>query len=358
MIAPSNPPTDLSDYHLAVIASHNVFTFLQTLVCSLTDNQIRYRKLVIGDAGLLPSEIEWVRSMIGDKLDVERFDLREEGDGFVTQSAQYRKIIYNRVPFLRDLFLNDEVDHVVQLDADTMIVSNDFSLLDRSADVTLNVHKVAPNGSVFKEFGDDYPNCGVIFWHNPWACFDVLATWERLRDTLDPHPGQFEQNCFLHMMASPAWKHLDVQMLHCRFYNCYHPFWFRDSQTSLLHLKGSGVHKTLDARLKRMLNIWQTGQAPLPDSGWLVVEDASCRHQFELQELWGEAHASLLNGTISTSSKTVADQTPEGFKLVDGDSQIAFNKHDNTAIVTNAWICNETENNGSLMITSNQRRVL
>ena len=289
----------LRDHHVAVIASSNVMPFLLNLLQSIEQNKIKLRQLVIGDAGLSPLDRSMLMARVRhtplqSKLELVELPLRDEGVGFKTQSESYRKVINNRVSFLRGLFLRDDVDHVLQLDADTELLSNDFSELDLSCDATLTMRRVSPGGHVSGIWSDAYPNCGVIFWNDPWACLEVLDVWDGLRKSLPPHSGQYEQNAFVQMMKTEAWGRLTVQELPCRTFNCYHPFW-RDGDERIVHLKGTGIDTSFAARKARM----DTPNTELPTkSGFLIMEDASMEAAFELERLIG-GESSLHDGISS-----------------------------------------------------------
>jgi hypothetical protein len=228
--------TTIKAYSLAIIASHNVFSFLEHHVRQLSERGIRYKRLYVGDAGLshderraIEAEVEGVEFL---DLGVKVFD-----SGFKTQSEPYRKVIRNRIPFLRRVFELAEYGPVLQLDADTAIITNDFSLIDRNAHVTLTVRETEPWEHVELKREKRYPNCGVIFWHQPRSCLDFLAKWESIQESSAPHAGQYEQNHFYQAMKEEEFRRLDVQRVHCKFYNCYLPYWV-NKHTAILHYKG------------------------------------------------------------------------------------------------------------------------
>ena len=172
----------LSDYTLAVIASNNVYSYLKQHVLLLMNMGIEYEKLVVGDAGLIEDQKKEIKSALQEKVEFVSLDHQNSDVGFKTQSDQYRKIIDNRLDFLRSLFKRPDVKRVVQLDADTGVIRNDFSMLDKSADISLTVRPVTPYDHILAQFQVDYPNCGVIFWNNPKNCLDFLDAWERYKN--------------------------------------------------------------------------------------------------------------------------------------------------------------------------------
>ncbi len=228
----------LSDYTLVVIASHSVFPFLRQFVSLLLRNRIQYHSLVVGDSGLLPQERAYLSRKLGAKLEVIPLEYQNTDASIQTQSQEYRKIISQRIDLLRRLFQRDSVKRVAQLDADTGIVSNDFGLLQPGADLVLSIRKVGPDGHASGKAQNDYPNLGVVFWNNPTKCLPFLDAWEATMSEVTPSEGQFEQNFFLHAMAKPAFRNLNVQKIHCRFYNCYEPEWI-NPKTSILHYKST-----------------------------------------------------------------------------------------------------------------------
>ena len=228
----------LTEYTLAVIASNNVYSYLKQHVFLLLNMNIEYDKLVIGDAGLLEDQKLEIKNVLQDKVEFLPLGHQNSDVGFKTQSDEYRRIIDNRINFLRTLFKRDDVKRVVQLDADTGVIRNDFSMLDKDADVSLTVRPVTPYDHILAQFQVDYPNCGVIFWNRPKNCLNFLDAWEKYRNENPPKGGQYEQNYFLHACLTDAFKDLNVQKIHCAYYNCYNREWFNE-KTSVLHYKGS-----------------------------------------------------------------------------------------------------------------------
>ncbi len=229
---------DISDYTLAIIASNNVFEYLKQHVFILKNLNINFKKLVIADLGLLKEQKAYLKGILQEKIEFVDFENKNFNKGFKTQSDQYRKIIDNRINFLRMLFLDEDNRRVIQLDADTAIIRNDFSMLDKDADVSLTVRPVTPWDHILAQFQVDYPNCGVIFWNNPRKCLSFLNAWEEYKDNNPPKGGQYEQNYFLHACLGKEFKALNVQKIHCAYYNCYERQWLND-KTSILHYKGS-----------------------------------------------------------------------------------------------------------------------
>jgi len=228
---------NIEEYTIATIASHNVIDFLRQLVDSLLQNNIKFKKMVIGNAGLLQEEVEQLREQLREKIEFIDFENQLCHDGIKTQSNDYKKIIDNRVPFLREIFTDPETERVIQLDADTAIISNDFSLLEKDSDITLTVREVGPHDHVLAIADKEYPNCGVIFWNNPTNCLNFLNMWSVVQERVNSHPGQYEQNYFYRATKTKVFQSLKVQKLHCRHYNCYMPDWISE-QTSILHYKG------------------------------------------------------------------------------------------------------------------------
>jgi hypothetical protein len=229
---------NISEYTLAIIASNNVFSYLLQHVLILKNLNIIFKKLIVADIGLLGDQRKTLIGILGDKIEFVDFKNKNFNTGFKTQSDQYRRIIDNRISFLKQLFENEENERVIQLDADTSIIRNDFSMLDKDADVSLTVRPVTPWDHILGQFQVDYPNCGVIFWNNPKKCLNFLDAWERYKNNNPPKDGQYEQNYFLHACLEKEFKALSVQKIHCAYYNCYEKDWLND-KTSILHYKGS-----------------------------------------------------------------------------------------------------------------------
>ena len=229
---------DVSEYTLAIIASNNVFDYLKQHIFFLENAHIRFKNLVIGDAGLLESQRREISSIFKDRVSYIDFEDKNYDTNFKTQSNEYRKIIDNRIDFLRKIFLNEDTQHVIQLDADTAIIQNNFKMLNKSADVSLTVRPVTPYDHILGQFQVDYPNCGVIFWNNPKSCIPFLDHWEKYKQENPPKGGQYEQNYFLHACLDETFTSLNVQKIHCAYYNCYNSDWI-NQDTSILHYKGN-----------------------------------------------------------------------------------------------------------------------
>src|SRR5690606_9626357 len=112
------------------IASHNCFAFVKQFVTAFVTYRIKARSLLLGDAGLRDYEIEYVKRMLPIPVKVIGQSSQIYKNGIDTQSDDYRKIISNRIPFLRQVFALANYGPVLQIDADTAIVSNNFSLVD------------------------------------------------------------------------------------------------------------------------------------------------------------------------------------------------------------------------------------
>ena len=168
---------DIADYTLAVIASNNVFRYLYQHVYFLESREIRFKRLVIGDAGLLSIQKAVIAGFLPGKISFLDLEKKRYESGFKTQSDEYREVIDNRIPFLRTLFQDSSIDGVVQLDADTAVIQNNFKMLDKCADMSLTVRPVTPYDHILRQFQVDYPNCGVIFWNKPrrWTRLPVTA---------------------------------------------------------------------------------------------------------------------------------------------------------------------------------------
>lgn len=240
MIFYPNEPQDISEYSLAIIASNNVYSFLKQHVLFLINMQINFKTLFVGDAGLLEGQIREITDSLRGRVVFISLKHQNAETGFKTQSDQYRRIIDNRIDFLKTIFLRDDVHRVVQLDADTSIIRNDFSMLDKSCDISLTVRPVSPGDHILGQFQVDYPNCGVIFWNNPRKCLDFLDAWQDYKNENPPKGGQYEQNYFLHACLTDSFKKLNIQKIHCAYYNCYNRDWL-NQKTSIIHYKGNSA---------------------------------------------------------------------------------------------------------------------
>ena len=219
------------NYVVAVIANNNVVIFLKLLLESLECIKFDFSKFYLGDAGLDDHNF---------KHEINIIDLPNKKYGkFRTQSPDYRYIISNRVRFLNRVSQITQGQSILQLDADTYVIKDDFSLVDSSADVTLTVREAEVGGYIpkFVSQKSHYPNLGVVFWNKPDRCKQFWRRWDELRTVLPPHPGQYEQNIFLHAMQEESFKKLKAQKIQCYYYNCYDPSWLRYNP-SILHFKG------------------------------------------------------------------------------------------------------------------------
>jgi len=226
----------LEDHFIAVMASHNVMKFLNLLIESLKRLNFDFSQFYLGDVGLKKEDVVKIK----EKIDINIIDLPEKNEGeFRTQSVDYRKIIDNRVIFLNKVHEKAKEKGILQLDADTYIVRNDFSLIDPDADLTLTVRDALPHlvVSEFKNHCKHYPNLGVVFWNKPPNCKKLWQECERLRKIIDPSNHQYEQNIFLHAMESEAFKELKVQKIKCEYYNCYNVDWLK-YEPAIIHFKG------------------------------------------------------------------------------------------------------------------------
>lgn len=229
---------NISEYSLAVIASNNVYNYVLQQAIIIKNLNISFKNMFIADLGLLKEQKDNLSKIIGNNLFFIDFENKNYNTGFKTQSNEYRSIIDNRISFLRTLFLDSRVEKVLQLDADTSIIRNDFSMLDKSSDISLTVRPVTPWDHILGQFQVDYPNCGVVFWNNPKNCLKFLDAWEEYKNNNPAKGGQYEQNYFLHACLSDEFRKLNVQKIHCAYYNCYEREWLNE-KTSILHYKGS-----------------------------------------------------------------------------------------------------------------------
>ena len=228
---------NIEDYTIAIVASNNVFNFLRQNLIILKNQNIKYKNICIADAGLLEEQKKFIVELIGNKVSFYNCNHKNYDVGFKTQSNEYRKIIDNRISFLKYL-INNNIERILQLDADTAIISNNFCMLNKAADVSLTVRPVTPDDHILGQFQVDYPNCGVIFWNNSKRCLDFINYWEEYKDNNPPKGGQYEQNYFLHATLSEQFNKLNVQKIHCAYYNCYKREWI-NRLTSILHYKGN-----------------------------------------------------------------------------------------------------------------------
>ena len=123
---------DIKEYKLAVIASNNVYKYLKQHVIITAGMNINHAGLIIGDGGLLEEQKQEIKEVLKEKVEFLELNHKNEETGFKTQSDQYRKIIDNRISFLRRIFERQDVERVIQLDADTSIIRNDFSNISRA----------------------------------------------------------------------------------------------------------------------------------------------------------------------------------------------------------------------------------
>ena len=238
----------LKNYVLGIIANHSVINFVDVFLASMRDNCIEYDCLCFGDAGFL----------LEDKKRIENYGLRVifvdmpekfTCENIVTQDKIYRRIISSRIWFLQEVHALGN-NRVVSLDADTAIISNDFSLLDMDSDLTLTVRDAGPGLHVLPIRESDYPNCGVVFYHDIENCLPFFQRWMWCQESMQQHPLTFEQWYFYKAMQYDEFSFLDVQKIHCRFYNCYEPNWINDS-TSIIHFKSHQQRYDFKSRVSR-----------------------------------------------------------------------------------------------------------
>ena len=226
----------LNQYALAIIANNSAYRFLQQFVSIYKLRNIKSQTLYVGDAGLLPEQKLSLWGAFPGRLEFVDLPQKVFESGVKTQSLLYRKIIDNRIYFLRYLFENYPDQKIIQLDADTGIITNDLDLIDANSDMTLSVRPAAAVNHVMNREEEEYPNLGVVFWNNAARCLDFLNAWEKVAKDLPPSTKQYEQNTFYHAMQTAEFKSLNVQKIHCRYYNCYDPGWVNE-KTSILHYK-------------------------------------------------------------------------------------------------------------------------
>lgn len=195
-----------------------MYEMTRALVDSIPD---RF-KVVIADAGLLMRE----REVLQPSYD---FAYKHYGDVRI-QSKSYRELIAQRPRFLLTLFETEK--HVLSMDADTEFIKDDLSLLDSSSDMTLSVRE---SQNVWGQYDPKYPNLGVVFYHNPKKCAPFVRRWEEITYSKEPLKT-FEQGNFYRAMQEEEFKQLNVQYLHCKYYNCYETAW-KNCKTSIIHKK-------------------------------------------------------------------------------------------------------------------------
>ena len=241
----------LKDHAIAVIANHNVMNFVEKLLSSIKDNEIEHKHIYFGDAGFLPEDRKIIEEY-GLKVTYVRLPSGYTDDDIKTQSKAYRGIICHRVWFLKQIHQLGN-NKIISLDADTAIISNDFSLLDTDSDITLTVREAGPNLHVLPIWEPDYPNCGVIFYNDMEKCMPFLDRWLWCQDSSEiaEHISTFEQWYFYHAMQYEEFEKLNCQRIHCRMYNCYDPDWVNE-QTSIIHYKTwDAFHDTFETRVGR-----------------------------------------------------------------------------------------------------------
>ena len=240
----------LKNYALCVMANHNVMDFTAELLSSIRDNSIEYKHIYFGDVGFTEDD---KKALKGYGLDITFIDLEYKftSTGSKTQSPEYRKIIAQRPQFLQTVASMGN-NSLVSLDADTAVISNDFTLLNTSKDITLTVREAGPDIHVLPIFEVDYPNCGVIFYHNMKNCEKFFERWEWCMKNVEEHELTFEQWYFYSAMQFEEFQELDVQKLHCRYYNCYDINW-KNKATSILHYKSYDAKRdTFETRVARL----------------------------------------------------------------------------------------------------------
>ena len=218
---------EIADYTIAVVGNHSIFPYLQVLHGSL--RHIRYKKLIICDCGLLEDEKRKLKGAEFYDSPVKFYE-----DNIRVQSETYKKLIAQRPKFILDLCKTE--DHILCLDADTLVSHNDFSLLQPEYDLTLT-HTHAEWD--LKETRP-YINLGVMFFNNPKNCVSLIERW--IKQTESPNlPNQhFEQGNFIDTVNGGEYVPFTMQWVHCKHFNCFHKDWLRFIPT-IIHFRNGGT---------------------------------------------------------------------------------------------------------------------
>lgn len=226
--------TTVHDYSIGILASHNVVKFLAVLLDSLERLHVDPSHIYVGDAGLQDTELE----ELIDARRINIIDLPAKNKGtFKTQSPPYKTIIGNRVNFLRNIQKLDLKGAILQLDADTAVVKEEFPDVDPTAELILTVREDSSYIEKFKKHKDAYPNLGVAFWRLSSRSEPLWKKWNKVKRSVHDNTGQYEQNTFLHLMNEDEYLFMKVQKLPCTKYNCYKPEWLVNDPC-IIHFKG------------------------------------------------------------------------------------------------------------------------
>lgn len=226
--------TTVHDYSIGVLASHNVIGFLTILLDSLKKLNVDPSQIYVGDAGLLDNEIDELVDIRG----VHIIDLPMKNKGtFKTQSEPYKIVIGNRINFLKNIQRLDIKGAILQLDADTAVVKEEFEDVDPKAQLILTVREDSDYIKKFAKHKNAYPNLGVTFWKTGPRAKALWEKWARIRKNVPDNTGQYEQNSFLHVMNEDEYFFMRVQKLPCEKYNCYKPEWLVNDPC-IIHFKG------------------------------------------------------------------------------------------------------------------------
>jgi hypothetical protein len=243
--------TDLRFYKFVVVGNHSFFYFLKTFVENL--DGVKFKELVIGDAGLLDEEKEWIQSVVDNVSFVDLiFNTKEDVQHM---STEYKNIVHARANLWYQMMNSGEP--FIHFDADTAIVSNDFSMLDFEADLTITTRPVPPHMHREKKYDQHYINNGVIFFHQPDRCMELMGEYiNRMAShphMYDENVQQYEQPMFYDALKTiEPWGRLNVQRVACKYYNCYEPAWV-NPRTSVLHFRSMGGALSQEERVKRFV---------------------------------------------------------------------------------------------------------
>ena len=257
MLSSEPVKTDLRGYNLAVIYNHDFMNFARLFVGSLIDNNIKFHNIYIGDAGLTDEDVSWFLSIFSDRMVLVDLPWKES-QGVKHQSPEYRKILDNR-PFFW-YHMSKLGSPFVHLDGDTAIISNDFSLLDFNADMTITVHEASPATQTDRKPDREYVNCGVTFYHKPERCGDVLSTYHAFM--VDMYKSK--EYKLIHQYDQPAYYRAvkmareyalcRIQNVHGMYYNCWEKHEI-NARTSILHFKNNRFNMTFEDRVNRLIEL-------------------------------------------------------------------------------------------------------
>lgn len=243
---------DLSGYRICTVASTVYFGFLQRFINSLIDNGITYSDILVGNAGLEKEEVNWIiKRGLHNLYFVNTAKISPKSTIATNQNTwvEFGKAWANAIT---TSFNDDPSKPLLMIDADTSIISNDFSLLDREADITITTRRARPYQHPDHVRDNQYVNSGVVFFHKPTQC-DWLLYELLYRIPLEAASTMHgAQGCFHRAILNvESQSDLYVQRLHCRYYNCFHPEW-KNPRTSVLHFRGDGTLNE-EQRVARMM---------------------------------------------------------------------------------------------------------